>query len=273
MVSLVFNSPSPKTLMGSVARRMKPCARSSSGVTVSPAGNTFSSSRFTTEYETPNGLWKPRFGIRRCNGICPPSNPRRREYPRRDFCPLLPLPAVLPSFEPIPRPTRTLRLREPLGGCKFESVYAVFGLLDFVEALRPPEAFFAIALLHHFHEMPHLVDHAANGRRVFALDNLVHAAQTEAANALAHVIGAADKTDDPLDLHFAAGIFADALYAGFSYFCAGHQLLSPAAALCERPLISSTVLERVSATWATSFRPSSAANVALTTLCGLDVPR
>jgi hypothetical protein len=37
-------------------------------------------------------------------------------------------------------------------------------------------------------------------------------------------------------------------------------------------LISSTVFERVSATWATSFRLSSAAKVALTTLCGLDVP-
>jgi len=61
-----------------------------------------------------------------------------------------------------------------------------------------------------------------NCGRVLALDNLVHAAQTEAADALAHVIGAADKTDDPLDLHFAAGVFTDALHAGFSYFCACH---------------------------------------------------
>jgi hypothetical protein len=33
-------------------------------------------SRFTTSYSTRNGLWKPRFGTRRCSGIWPPSNPR-----------------------------------------------------------------------------------------------------------------------------------------------------------------------------------------------------
>src|SRR5260370_26752556 len=56
--------------------------------------------------------------MRRCSGIWPPSNPRRREYPRRAFCPLSPAPEVLPSFEPMPRPTRTLRGREPIGGRK-----------------------------------------------------------------------------------------------------------------------------------------------------------
>src|SRR5450432_2821984 len=61
--------------------------------------------------------------MRRCKGIWPPSKPRRREYPLRDFCPLFPAPAVLPSFEPIPRPTRTFFLREPTGGCKFDNVY------------------------------------------------------------------------------------------------------------------------------------------------------
>src|SRR5439155_1367249 len=56
MASLFVSSPSPRTLMGSVARRTKPCARSNSGVTVSPAAKTFNSARFTTEYVTPNGL-------------------------------------------------------------------------------------------------------------------------------------------------------------------------------------------------------------------------
>src|SRR6267378_4336855 len=153
--------------------------------------------------------------MRRCNGICPPSNPRRREYPRRDFCPLLPAPAVLPSLEPMPRPTRTFFLREPTGGCRFASVKerrpldaGAAGLCW--PRLPPPrgplELFFAIALLHHFHEMPHLVDHAARFRRVLALDYLVHPAQTEAADSLPHVIGAADETDHPLDLHLAAGL-------------------------------------------------------------------
>src|SRR5712664_1587334 len=153
MASLLVNWPSPSTLMGSVARRTKPWARSNSGVTVSPAGKTFSSSRFTTEYVTPKGLWKPRLGMRRCNGICPPSKPRRREYPRRDFCPLLHLPAVLPSFEPMHRPTRTFFWRGPRGWrivsrlnrlrVSFLALLAV--RLDFFATI-----FLAIKLFHHF---------------------------------------------------------------------------------------------------------------------------
>src|SRR5882762_3360793 len=155
--------------------------------------------------------------MRRCSGICPPSKPRRREYPRRDFWPLLPEPAVLPSFEPMPRPTRTLRWREPAGGCKFESVKerrafaAGFAGLCWPRLrtpLGPLELFFAIALLHHFHEVPHLVDHAACFRRVLALDHLMHSPQAEAANGLSHIIRAADKAHHPLDLHLAAGLLA-----------------------------------------------------------------
>src|SRR5215472_601935 len=260
--------------MGSVTRRTKPCARSNSGVTVSPAGKTFSSSTFTTEYETPNGLWKPRFGMRRCSGIWPPSNPRRREYPRRDFCPLLPAPAVLPSFEPIPRPTRTLRVREPTGGCKFASVKERCSFVAGVAGLCwprlrvPLDFFFGIALLHHFHEVPHFVDHSAHRRRILAFHHLMQPPQAEAADGLAHVIGAADKADHPFDLH-GAGVF-------FGLFLRSHPLLSVAAtfsfSLAGLPLISSTVFERVSATCAASFKPSSAAKVALITLCGLEVP-
>src|SRR5215472_8069668 len=216
--------------MGSVTRRTNPCARSNSGVTVSPAGKTFSSSTFTTEYETPNGLWKPRFGMRRCSGIWPPSNPRRREYPRRDFCPLLPAPAVLPSFEPIPRPTRTLRMREPAGGCKFASVNARRSLdadegdagvagLCWPRLRGRLVVFFAIPLLHHFHEMPHFVNHAANRRRVLAFDDLVQAPQTETADGLAHVVGAADKADHPFDFHTAGAFFG-------SFLLRAHALLS-----------------------------------------------
>ena len=47
-------------------------------------------SRFTTAYSTRNGLWKPRFGTRRCSGIWPPSNPRLKREARRDFAPLWP---------------------------------------------------------------------------------------------------------------------------------------------------------------------------------------
>src|SRR5258708_17134895 len=155
--------------------------------------------------------------MRRWNGICPTSKPRRREWPRRDFCPLLPAPAVLPSFDPMPRPTRTFFLREPAGGCKFESVKerrpfdaGAAGLCcpRLRAPLGPLELFLAIALPHHLYEVPHLVNHAARFRRVLALDHLMHSPQAEAANGLTHIIGAADKADHPLNLHRPAGLLA-----------------------------------------------------------------
>src|ERR1700759_2634345 len=87
--------------------------------------------------------------MRRCNGFWPPSKPRRREEPRRDFWPLLPAPEVLPSLEPIPRPTRTFLMREPRGGRRVARLNA--GRPSFFAAgrlLRGPDfvAFFAISI-------------------------------------------------------------------------------------------------------------------------------
>src|SRR5215475_2746541 len=120
-------------------------------------------------------------------------------------------------------------------------------------------------LAHHFHKMAHFVDHAARFRRVLALDNLMQAAQAEPANRLAHVVGAANKADHPF--HF------DGALGGVFFLC--RHRASPAACCSgffSRPVISSTVLVRVSATCAASFNPSSAAKVALMTLCGFEVP-
>src|SRR5205085_341455 len=58
-------------------------------------------------------LLKPRFGIRMWSGIWPPSKPKT-ETPERLFWPFWPRPPVLPSPEPMPRPTRTRPLRAPL---------------------------------------------------------------------------------------------------------------------------------------------------------------
>src|SRR5437762_6133700 len=101
----------------------------------------------------------------------------------------------------------------------------------------------AIGLLHHFHEVAHLVNHAAHRRRVLALHHLLQSPQAQAADGLTHVIGAANEADHPLDLHV-AGTFRG------SFLLRGHALLSPTAAfsLAGLPLISSTVFERVSAT-------------------------
>src|SRR6185437_7794430 len=78
-VSATFNSPSPRIFTPSRIARTMPCPESRSGVTVSPAANTFKPSTFTTANSLPNGLVKPRFGSRRWSGIWPPSNPARRE--------------------------------------------------------------------------------------------------------------------------------------------------------------------------------------------------
>src|SRR5947209_17046452 len=129
----------------------------------------------------------------------------------------------------MPRPTRTLRMREPAGGCKFESVNKRRSFDAGVAGLRWRRlrgrlaVFFAMALLHHFHEVPHFVNHAAHRRRVLTLHHLMHSPQAEAANCLTHVIGAADKADHPLDLYCPG-----ALRSGF--LLARHQLLSVAAA-------------------------------------------
>src|SRR3569832_2322963 len=58
-------------------------------------------------------LLKPRFGIRMWSGIWPPSKPAI-DTPERAFAPFWPRPAVLPSPEPMPRPTRTRPWRAPL---------------------------------------------------------------------------------------------------------------------------------------------------------------
>src|SRR5205823_144494 len=102
-------------------RTARPCSRSRSGVTSMPASNRAAIvSRFTTSYSTRKGLWKPRFGTRRCSGIWPPSNPRLCLKPERDFAPLCPRPAVLPLPEPWPRPTRFFACFAPFGGRRFE---------------------------------------------------------------------------------------------------------------------------------------------------------
>src|SRR5258708_8480009 len=117
----------------------------------------------------------------------------------------------------MPRPTRTFFLREPAGGCKFESVKerrpfdaGAAGLCwpRLRVPLGPLELFLPIALPHHFHEAPHLVDHAAHRRRVLALDPLIHSPQADATDGLPHIIGTADKADYPLDLHRAARLLA-----------------------------------------------------------------
>ena len=68
---------------------------------------------FTSAKSLAKMLLKPRFGSRMWSGIWPPSKPAMLT-PERDLAPFWPRPAVLPSPEPMPRPTRTRPWRAPL---------------------------------------------------------------------------------------------------------------------------------------------------------------
>src|SRR5215470_9619988 len=150
-----LSSPSPRTLTGCLVL-MTPASRKTSGViVVSP--RFASDSRFTIEYSLRKMLLKPRFGMRRCSGIWPPSNPRNMREPLRERWPLCPRVEVLPMPDPIPRPTR------------FLLALAFFGartLDKFIKAL-------SCRLIHDLDQMRNFRDHSANGGVVRTLDHLV----------------------------------------------------------------------------------------------------
>src|SRR6267378_4431197 len=122
---------------------------------------------FTTCAGCLNGLVKPRLGMRRMSGICPPSNPGRTLPPWRAVWPLPPRPAVLPIPEPGPRPLRMRARCEPTGGFRSWSASRCAGASGFAFGLR--FAFVLVAgilllpfrLRGHLDEVPHLLEHAA----------------------------------------------------------------------------------------------------------------
>src|ERR1700749_3200722 len=57
-------------------------------------------------------------------------------------------------------------------------------------------------------------DHASERRRVLHFDDLLHAAEAEAADRLAHTLRAADEADNPLDFHGAAGLLGGGFLFG-----------------------------------------------------------
>src|SRR5215472_470686 len=94
----------------------------------------------------------------------------------------------------MPRPTRTLRCRDPRGGFKFDRFTAMW-----------PSTFWRATsvartrLLFHSHQMANLENHSANGRRVVPLDDLIQAAESESANRLPQVLRAGDEAFHPFD--------------------------------------------------------------------------
>src|SRR5947209_15476877 len=99
-----LSSPSPRILTGCLVL-ITPALRSTSGVmVVSPSAAR--RSRLTMLNSLRKILVNPRFGMRRCSGIWPPSKPRIMREPVRERWPLCPRVDVLPMPEPMPRPTR-----------------------------------------------------------------------------------------------------------------------------------------------------------------------
>src|SRR5438477_9980737 len=99
----------------------------------------------------------------------------------------------------MPRPTRTLRMREPVGGCKFASVKERCSFDAGLAGLCRPRlrgrlaVFFAMPLRHHFPEVPDLVNPAAHRRRVLALHHFMQTSHAGPAHGLAPVVGAASE--------------------------------------------------------------------------------
>src|SRR5208282_4616273 len=114
-VSATESSPLPRTFTGCLVL-ITPALRSTSGViVVSPSAAR--RSRFTMLYSWRKTLVNPRLGMRRCNGIWPPSKPRIMREPLRERWPLWPRVDVLPMPEPMPRPTR-LRFSDDFFGAR-----------------------------------------------------------------------------------------------------------------------------------------------------------
>src|SRR5213592_1184015 len=183
-LNLRCTSPMPSSLMGRSGRRTSPAPNSVSGVTSTPSASLPRCRTLTTCAGCLNGFVKPRFGMRRMSGICPPSKPGRVCPPERAVCPLPPRPAVLPIPEPGPRPLRMRARCDPAGARRpcsrrrstvtglavalafrragaFALVCArplpvVFGF-RFVGAIR------LLAFLHrrHLDEVAHLIEHPA----------------------------------------------------------------------------------------------------------------
>src|SRR5437867_13018396 len=160
------------TLTTRASSPTRPACLSVSRSTSSAASFCRSASVISALYFSETDL-KPRLGRRRCSGIWPPSKPTLWKPPERDFWPLWPRPAVLPRPEPMPRPTRRRAFLLPAAG------------LMVLSCMVRSRVRAALPLSEQLHEVRHLVDHAAHGRRVLQLGDAVQAAQAEAAHGVA----------------------------------------------------------------------------------------
>src|SRR5439155_3670242 len=112
----------------------------------------------------------PPLGSRRCSGIWPPSKPTLWYPPERDFWPLWPRPAVLPSPEPMPRPTRRRAFLAPAAGL---IVFNRISVLPFLPA--------SSRRLADLQQVADLADHSSRRRRVDDVGRVVRPLEAEPA--------------------------------------------------------------------------------------------
>src|SRR6202034_78085 len=190
-VTATFSWPSPSTLMRPSRFFTRPSSVNFSKVS-SFSPSSASRSRFTTAYSVRKMLVKPRFGMRRCSGIWPPSKPRIRLDPDRDPCPLCPRPEVFPVPDPMPRPTRFLFRFAFFGARKLDKFISVLAQRR-TESHRPTRFSGSCEysqlstthysqllttthnsqLIHNPHQMRNRLHHPPNRNRVFPHHNLI----------------------------------------------------------------------------------------------------
>src|SRR5579863_5576012 len=144
-VMAIVNSPSPRIFTGSLAL-ITPALRNTSGVIGAACNSPPSAanrSRLTMLNSLRKMLVKPRFGMRRCSGIWPPSKPRIKRIPVRERWPLCPRVEVLPIPEPMPRPTRLRPVFACFGARKFDRCFAMI-LLALAPAAMVPRCRLAL---------------------------------------------------------------------------------------------------------------------------------
>src|SRR5947209_8527184 len=124
-------------------------------------------------------LLNPRFGSRMWSGIWPPSKPAMLT-PDRALAPFCPRPAVLPSPEPMPRPTRTRPCRAPLlslSSLSFMSLHSLSLLSRYSPLAHGGRG--RLRLAFHLQQMLHLADLAEHFGRALHFDGAAQLVEAE----------------------------------------------------------------------------------------------
>src|SRR5690606_35052814 len=134
--------------------------------------NSCNTSRLMPTYSTRFGFLNPNFGTRRCNGICPPSNPIFVLCPDRDCAPLWPRVDVPPRPEPWPRPIRFPFFVDPAAG--FRLLKFIFtDIMLYLRFHYTGTTIKRMLYLFYCHKVIHLAHHPNNRRGSFHFHGVI----------------------------------------------------------------------------------------------------